>query len=41
MTCDQHACCSRIGGDLRDGRGDEAEEEEDEGRRQGREIGKD
>ena len=35
----QHACSGRIGGYLRDGRGDEAEEEKDEGGRQGREVG--
>ena len=37
----QHACCSRIGCDLRDGGGDDAEEEEDQVGREGREVGKD
>ena len=37
----QHACCGRVGGDLRDGGGDDAEDEEDQGRRQDREVGKD
>ena len=37
----QHACGSRIGGNLRDGGGDEAEDEKDEGGGQGREVGED
>ena len=36
----QHACCGRVGGDLRDGGGDDAEDEEDQGRRKDREVGK-